>query len=216
VLVKSGGHLSMNFGGPKLSTPASIKEFFVVISLVVSYFAAMLLNFCDFSRFTPTKREVQRGNLLGLPVNFIAFAIVATVVTAGSFKVYGQYITDPVELVSKISLIPVLILGAVTFAVATLGEEYSFLGTLGAFLGPLFGILMTDYYLFASSGSPSPSCTGCTTATATPAGSTGGPWSPSWWRRRSPRRSRCSGRSPRSPRSPGRSESSSGPCSTTS
>jgi NCS1 family nucleobase:cation symporter-1 len=196
VLVKSGGHLSMNFGGPKLSTPESIKEFFVVISLVVSYFAALLLNFCDFSRFTPTKREVQRGNLLGLPVNFIAFAIVTTVVTAGSFKVYGQYITDPVELVSKISLVPVLILGAVTFAVATLGinvvanfvsaaydlsnlvprkldfrraglvaavlalvvmpwKLYSspavindFLGTLGAFLGPLFGILMTDYYLF--------------------------------------------------------------------
>jgi NCS1 family nucleobase:cation symporter-1 len=196
VLVKSGGHLSMNFGGPKLSIPESIKEFFVVISLVVSYFAALLLNFCDFSRFTPTKREVQRGNLLGLPVNFIAFAIVTTVVTAGSFKVYGQYITDPVELVSKISLVPVLILGAVTFAVATLGinvvanfvsaaydlsnlvprkldfrraglvaavlalvvmpwKLYSspavindFLGTLGAFLGPLFGILMTDYYLF--------------------------------------------------------------------
>ncbi|HWG14262.1 MAG TPA: NCS1 family nucleobase:cation symporter-1 [Streptosporangiaceae bacterium] len=196
VLVKSGGHLSMNFGGPKLSTAMSIKEFFVVISLVVSYFAALLLNFCDFSRFTPTKREVQRGNLLGLPVNFIAFAIVTTVVTAGSFKVYGQYITDPVELVSKISLVPVLILGAVTFAVATLGinvvanfvsaaydlsnlvprkldfrraglvaavlalvvmpwKLYSspavindFLGTMGAFLGPLFGILMTDYYLF--------------------------------------------------------------------
>jgi NCS1 family nucleobase:cation symporter-1 len=196
VLVKSGGHLSMNFGGPKLSVGASVKEFFVVISLVVSYFAALLLNFCDFSRFTPTKREVRRGNLLGLPVNFIAFAIVTTVVTAGSFKVYGQYITDPVELVSKISLVPVLILGAVTFAVATLGinvvanfvsaaydlsnlvprkldfrraglvaavlalvvmpwKLYSspavindFLGTLGAFLGPLFGILMTDYYLF--------------------------------------------------------------------
>ena len=126
----------------------------------------------------------------------MAFAIVATVVTAGTFKVYGQYITDPVELVSKISLIPVLVLGAVTFAVATLGinvvanfvsaaydlsnlvpkkldfrraglvaailalvvmpwKLYSspavvddFLGTLGAFLGPLFGILMTDYYLF--------------------------------------------------------------------
>jgi NCS1 family nucleobase:cation symporter-1 len=196
MLVKSRGHLTMNFGGPKLSAGASIKEFFVVISLVVSYFAALLLNFCDFSRFTPTKKEVMRGNLLGLPVNFIAFAIVATVVTAGSYKVYGAYITDPVELVSRISLVPVLILGAVTFSVATLGinvvanfvsaaydlsnlvpkkldfrraglvaavlallvmpwKLYSspvavndFLGTLGAFLGPLFGILMTDYFLF--------------------------------------------------------------------
>jgi NCS1 family nucleobase:cation symporter-1 len=110
--------------------------------------------------------------------------------------VYGAYITDPVELVSRISLVPVLILGAITFSVATLGinvvanfvsaaydlsnlvpkkldfrraglvaavlallvmpwKLYSspvavnyFLGTLGAFLGPLFGILMTDYFLF--------------------------------------------------------------------
>jgi NCS1 family nucleobase:cation symporter-1 len=196
MLAKSGGHLTMNFGGPRLSAGGSVREFFVVISLVVSYFAALLLNFCDFSRFTPTKREVIRGNLLGLPVNFVAFAIVATVVTAGSYQVYGSYITDPVSLVSRISLVPVLLLGAVTFSAATLGinvvanfvsaaydlsnlvpkrmdfrraglvaavlsllvmpwKIYSspvavndFLGALGAFLGPLFGIIMVDYFLF--------------------------------------------------------------------
>jgi NCS1 family nucleobase:cation symporter-1 len=196
MLIKSDGHLTMHFGGPHLSNAGSIKEFFAIISLVVSYFAALLLNFCDFSRFTPTKRAVVRGNLLGLPVNFIAFAIVATVVTSGSFKVYGTFITDPVDVVARINVVVVLLIGAVTFSVATLGinvvanfvsaaydlsnlvprrmdfrragvvaavlslvvmpwKIYSspvavndFLGALGAFLGPLFGILMTDYYLF--------------------------------------------------------------------
>jgi len=195
IFAKSGGHLSMNFGGPKLSTGDSILKFFTVVSLVVSYFAALLLNFCDFSRFTPTRRAVQRGNLLGLPVNFIAFAIVTTVVTSGSFKVYGTFITDPVDVVARMDSVVVLVLGAVTFAVATLGinvvanfvsaaydlsnlvprkmdfrraglvaavlslvvmpwKIYSspvavnyFLGALGAFMGPLFGILMVDYYL---------------------------------------------------------------------
>jgi NCS1 family nucleobase:cation symporter-1 len=196
MLVKSGGHLTMHFGGPRLSGAGSVKEFFAVVSLVVSYFAALLLNFCDFSRFTPTRKAVVRGNVLGLPVNFIAFAVVATVVTSGSYKVYGTFITDPVEVVARINSVVVLLLGAVTFSLATLGinvvanfvsaaydlsnlvpsrmdfrragvvaavlsllvmpwKIYSspvavndFLGALGAFLGPVFGILMVDYYLF--------------------------------------------------------------------
>jgi NCS1 family nucleobase:cation symporter-1 len=195
IFVKSGGHLTMNFGGPKLSTPGSVLKFATVVSLVVSYFSALLLNFCDFSRFTPSKRAVQRGNVLGLPVNFIAFALVTTVVTAGSFRVYGKFITDPVDVVARMNSVVVLVIGAVTFAVATLGinvvanfvsaaydltnlaprhmnfrragviaalvslvvmpwKIYSspvavnyFLGAVGAFLGPLFGILMVDYYL---------------------------------------------------------------------
>lgn len=196
ILVKAGGHLTMDFGGPALSTGRQVLEFFTILSLVVSYFAALLLNFCDFSRFTPTRRDVERGNLLGLPVNFIAFAIVTTVVTGGSFRVYGEFLTDPVDVVARMDSVVVLVLGAVTFAIATLGinvvanfvsaaydlsnlvprrmdfrragvvaavlsllvmpwKIYSspvavnyFLGALGAFLGPLFGILMADYYLF--------------------------------------------------------------------
>jgi NCS1 family nucleobase:cation symporter-1 len=195
ILVKAHGHLNMNFGGPKLSGAGSVLKFFTVMSLVVSYFAALFLNFCDFSRFTPTKRAVRRGNLFGLPVNFIAFAIVATVVTSGSYKVYGKFITDPVDVVARIDSVVVLALGAVTFAIATLGinvvanfvsaaydlsnlvpkkmdfrragliaavlslvvmpwKIYSspvavnyFLGALGAFLGPLFGIIIIDYYI---------------------------------------------------------------------
>jgi nucleobase:cation symporter-1, NCS1 family len=195
IVVKSGGHLSLNFGGPTLSTGESVLKFCTVVSLTVSYFAALLLNFCDFSRFTPTRKAVRRGNMLGLPVNFIAFAVVTTIVTAGSFRVYGRFITDPVDVVSHINSVAVLVIGAVTFALATLGinvvanfvsaaydlsnlvprkmnfrtagvvaavlsllvmpwKIYSspvavnyFLGALGAFLGPLFGILMIDYYL---------------------------------------------------------------------
>ena len=172
-----------------------MREFLAVISLTVSYFAALLLNFCDFSRFAPTRKAVRLGNLLGLPLNFIAFAGVSAVVTAGTFAVYGEFITDPVEVVARLDSVVVLLIGAVTFAVATLGinvvanfvsaaydlsnvvprfldfrraglvaallallvmpwKLYGspvainyFLGALGAFLGPLFGILMVDYWL---------------------------------------------------------------------
>lgn len=95
--------------------------FFSAIALTVSYFAALLLNFCDFSRFAPNKKAVWHGNLWGLPVNFILFAVVSVLVTAGSYEIYGKYITDPVDLVQHLDSKVAVFLGAITFTVATIG-----------------------------------------------------------------------------------------------
>ena len=91
------------------------------ILLVVSYFAALLLNFGDFSRYAKTPRDMKIGNFLGLPVNFILFAIIVVVVTAGSAKVFGHMIMDPIEIVSKIDNKWAVVLGSVTFIIATMG-----------------------------------------------------------------------------------------------
>lgn len=91
------------------------------VSLTVAYFSTLLLNFCDFSRFSPTRRSVWLANLWGLPVNFIAFSAVSVLVTAGSLQIYGEYIFDPIDLVPRIDHPVAIILGAVTFTVATLG-----------------------------------------------------------------------------------------------
>lgn len=91
------------------------------ILLVVSYFAALLLNFGDFSRYARTERDMKVGNFLGLPVNFILFAIIVVVVTAGSAKVFGHMIMDPIEIVSKIDNKWAVVLGSVTFIIATMG-----------------------------------------------------------------------------------------------
>ena len=172
-----------------------VHAFLAAISLTVTYFATLLLNFCDFSRFSPSRKAVWMANLWGLPVNFIAFSVVSVLVTAGSKQIYGEYIYDPVELVGKIDSPVASILGALTFTVATLGINvvanfvspaydlanawpskitfvrggiisaviallitpwnlYNnpiivniFLAALGAVLGPLFGIIIADYYL---------------------------------------------------------------------
>ena len=91
------------------------------ILLVVSYFAALLLNFGDFSRYARTERDMKVGNFLGLPINFILFAIIVVIVTAGSAKVFGHMIMDPIEIVSKIDNKWAVVLGSVTFIVATMG-----------------------------------------------------------------------------------------------
>lgn len=195
ILIEARGQIGLNLSSEELSTGGAILAFFTAASLVVAYFSTLLLNFCDFSRFSPSERMVKWGNFWGLPVNFTAFSLVTVVVTAGSVAVFGEAITDPVEIVARIPNTLVLILGAVTFAVATVGINivanfvspaydlsnvapkyidfkrggvitallallvtpwniYSspvainyFLGGLGAFLGPLFGIIIVDYYL---------------------------------------------------------------------
>ncbi len=163
--------------------------------LIIAYFAALLLNFGDFARFSRDERSMKVGNFLGLPVNFIVFAIVTVIVTAGTVKVFGEAIMDPVAIVERIGNPWIVALGSLTFIVATMGinivanfvspaydisnlypERINFrLGGLitsilsilvcpwlfvsspqaitifvsifGAVLGPMFGIMVGDYYL---------------------------------------------------------------------
>jgi NCS1 family nucleobase:cation symporter-1 len=105
------------------------------ILLVVSYFAALLLNFGDFSRYAKTERDMKVGNFLGLPVNFILFAIIVVVVTAGSAKVFGHMIMDPIEIVSRIDNKWAVVLGSVTFIIATMG-----INIVANFVSPAYDI----------------------------------------------------------------------------
>jgi NCS1 family nucleobase:cation symporter-1 len=195
IIIEARGNIGLTLSNKDLSTGATIVALLTAVSLVVAYFSTLLLNFCDFSRFSPTERMVKVGNFWGLPVNFLAFSLVVVVVTSGSQTVFGEAITDPVQVVAKIPNTLVLIVGAMTFAIATVGINivanfvspaydlsnaipkhinfqrgglitavlallvtpwniYNspvainyFLGGLGAFLGPLFGIIIVDYYL---------------------------------------------------------------------
>jgi NCS1 family nucleobase:cation symporter-1 len=192
---EAGADMDFSLGSRDLSAGQAIFLFLTAAALVVNYFSTLMLNFCDFSRWAPSERMVRRGNFWGLPVNFMLFSAVVVVTTAGSIAVYGEAITDPVELVAQIPSTLAIILGAVTFALATVGinivanfvgPSYDFanafpkyidfrrgglitailavmvmpwyifnspvainyfLGGLGALLGPIFGIIVADYYL---------------------------------------------------------------------
>jgi NCS1 family nucleobase:cation symporter-1 len=194
ILFKADFNVSFNLSDKGMSTGDWLLQFTTVIALVVAYFSALLLNYCDFSRFAPEEETVKRGTLLGLPVNFAAFAFVTLLVTVGSIAVFGKAIRDPVEIVARIDNTFVVIVGAVVFTVATVGinlvanyvspaydlanvaPKYIdfkrgglitsvlavvvlpwhiygsawavnyFLGGLGAILGPLFAIMMVDFF----------------------------------------------------------------------
>lgn len=186
--------LRLNLSDKVLGTGETIYTMCMAVSLVVAYFSTLMLNFSDFSRFTTSMRSMKIGNFLGLPVNFMLFSLVTVVVTAGTVVVFGRAILDPVQIVGLIPNKIALVLGCLTFIIATMGinivanfvspaydianlfpKYINFrrgglitsilaamilpwhlfnspviinyvVGAFGAFLGPLYGVMMADYY----------------------------------------------------------------------
>ncbi len=187
--------LTLQLGERPLSGTATVGMMANAAMLIVAYFAALLLNFGDFARFATDERAMRRGNFLGLPVNFLVFAIVTVIVTGGSLHVFGEAIMDPVHIVERIGNPVVVVIGSLTFIVATMGinivanfispaydianlnpERISFklggvitsilsvlvcpwlfvaspqaitlfVAVFGSVLGPMFGIIVADYFL---------------------------------------------------------------------
>lgn len=188
-------NINMNLGGIKFEGWDALPVMLSAIALVVSYFSGPMLNFGDFSRYSKSFDAVKKGNFWGLPVNFLFFSLLTVITTAATLPVFGELITDPVHTVSRIDSTTAVVLGALTFMVATIGinivanfvsPAFDFsnvapqhiswrtggmiaavgsvfitpwnlynnpevihytLDVLGAFIGPLFGILIADYYL---------------------------------------------------------------------
>ncbi|MFD4838233.1 NCS1 family nucleobase:cation symporter-1 [Achromobacter sp. NPDC058515] len=101
--------------------PGSFWALTAVAATWITYFAALYLNFCDFSRYARNKDAVKKGNLWGLPVNLIAFSLVAGITTIAAFKVYGEVLLHPEQISAKFDSWVLGLIAALTFAVATLG-----------------------------------------------------------------------------------------------
>ena len=113
--------------------PGSFWALMAVGATWVTYFAALYLNFCDFSRFAPDKATVRKGNLWGLPINLVLFSLVAGVTTIAAFKVYGEAMLHPDQVSAKFDSWFLALVAAVTFAVATLG-----INVVANFVSPAF------------------------------------------------------------------------------
>ncbi len=188
-------NISLNLGTVKYHGWEALPVTITAISLVVSYFSGPMLNFGDFSRYCRSYEGVKRGNFWGLPVNFLAFSLVTVITTSATLPVFGEMITDPVRTVGRIDQPFAVVLGALTFMIATIGinivanfvsPAFDFsnvapkhiswraggmmaavasvfitpwnlfnnpavihytLDVLGSFIGPLYGVLIVDYFI---------------------------------------------------------------------
>ncbi|MDN5762591.1 MAG: NCS1 family nucleobase:cation symporter-1 [Microlunatus sp.] len=183
------------------STPDSLtggamwRQIFAGGALWVAIYATFVLNFCDFTRNATSRSSITRGNFTGIPINMLFFGAIVVVLAGGQYKINGQIITSPADIVQSIPNTALLVLASLALIILTIAVnlmanfvapiymlanlfprylnfrragwvsaiigliilpwnlynspvviEY-FLGGLGAVLGPLFGVIMADYWL---------------------------------------------------------------------
>ena len=187
----SGGERSGGFEGS-----GSFGAFLAVFSIMVGYFAAVVINFGDFARFVKNEDEMKKGNLWGLVGNVVFFSFITLMITGGTIAIFGEYIASPTDMVAKVDNLLLTIIAAFAFFAATVGINmvanfvppaydlanlmpskinfrmgglitavfgfiigglwvstitkmglFPFVNTLGAILAPVFGIMITDYYI---------------------------------------------------------------------
>ena len=126
------------FGGDKTGG-AAVNAFFAVVGTMVAYFAAVIINFGDFARFSRSEREMRRGNFLGLPVSLTFLTFLSLFITAGAYIVFqdgqGEPATNPAEIVGAVDNVLLTVIAAVTFFVATVG-----INLVANFIPPVYDI----------------------------------------------------------------------------
>ena len=112
----SGGERSGGFEGL-----GSFGAFLAVFSIMVGYFAAVVINFGDFARFVKNEDEMKKGNLWGLVGNVIFFSFITLMITGGTIAIFGEYIAQPTEMVAKVDNLLLTLIAAFAFFAATVG-----------------------------------------------------------------------------------------------
>ncbi|GAB3478565.1 NCS1 family nucleobase:cation symporter-1 [Nocardiopsis coralliicola] len=129
------GELGTVFAGTGSYPGGSIAAFSAVTGTMVAYFAAVIVNYGDFSRFVRTGTAMRRGNFWGLPVSLAFFSFLTLVITAGTSVLYGEALTNPADIVDRIDNLALTVAAAVTFFIATVG-----INLVANFVPPAYGL----------------------------------------------------------------------------
>ncbi|MFP7571953.1 NCS1 family nucleobase:cation symporter-1 [Marivita sp. S2033] len=109
------------FANPEGTFWTEVTGFVAIVGTMVAYFAAVMINFSDFSRYARSKSAMKMGNLTGLPFNMILFSALALLTTGGAAVVFGEKIINPTEIVERTDSVLLGVIAAITFFAATMG-----------------------------------------------------------------------------------------------
>lgn len=194
LFVKAGGSIALPENNA-LTGGAMWRQIFTGSALWVVIYGTFMLNVCDFTRSAKSKSCITRGNFFGIFVNMLFFAGIVVVLSGAEFKISGQVIENPQDVVETIPNTGLLALACLALTVLTIAvnllanfvapiymftnlfpQKLNFRGAavvtavlgivilpwnlydspvvinyflegLGAALGPVFGIIMTDYWV---------------------------------------------------------------------
>lgn len=194
MLWQTGGDIAWSVPEP-LTGGAMWVQILAGAALWTAIYGTFVLNFCDFTRNSTSRSAIRRGSFWGILPNTLFFGFVVVVLAGGQFRIDGQVISSPSDVVNTIPNTPLLLLASAALLVLTVAVNLManfvapcyalsnlmpgvldfrragivsavlglvilpwnlydspvvityFLGVLGALLGPLFGIVMADYWL---------------------------------------------------------------------
>ncbi|XP_010241649.1 PREDICTED: purine-uracil permease NCS1 [Nelumbo nucifera] len=193
--IRAGGFGHMLSLSSRLSSSQFWSLFFPSLTANISFWATLALNIPDFTRYTKTQKAQILGQA-GLPIFMGAFTFVGLAVTSSTKVIFGEIISNPIQLLGKIGGFVTMILAIVGISLATLTTNiaanvvapanalvnlspskftfrrgalltallgiacqpwrllkssesfiYTWLVGYSALLGPIGGIVLTDYYL---------------------------------------------------------------------
>ncbi|MFD2191404.1 NCS1 family nucleobase:cation symporter-1 [Pistricoccus aurantiacus] len=100
---------------------SAVSAFLAITGTMIAYFAAVVINFGDFTRFVRSERQMKLGNLLGLPLNVAFFSFIALIITAGTLALFGEALINPSDIIERVDSLPLTLIAALTFFAATVG-----------------------------------------------------------------------------------------------
>jgi NCS1 family nucleobase:cation symporter-1 len=113
-----------------LATPATRPEdapflgyFMAALTAMVGFWATLSLNIPDFSRYARSQRAQVIGQIIGLPLTMFLFSGLGVILTAASFELVGETISDPVILVGRIDNTMWVILSMLMIILATISTN---------------------------------------------------------------------------------------------
>ena len=125
IWIKAGSGLFSEMGtifkGTGNYSGSSFSAFLAIVGTMIAYFAAVVINYGDFSRFVKTQADMKKGNFIGLPLNIAFFSLIALIVTAGTVAIWGETLTNPTDIIERVDSLPLTIIAAIMFFAATVG-----------------------------------------------------------------------------------------------
>ena len=113
-----------------LAVPANRPEdaslvgyFMAALTAMVGFWATLSLNIPDFSRFARSQRSQIIGQIIGLPLTMFLFSGLGVVLTAASFDLVGDTISDPINLIGHIDNTLWVVLSMLMIILATISTN---------------------------------------------------------------------------------------------
>jgi NCS1 family nucleobase:cation symporter-1 len=97
--------------------------FFPALTGMVGFWATLSLNIPDFSRYAKTQRDQALGQALGLPLTMALYAFIGVAVTSATKIIFGTFIWDPVDVLTRFTNPFTLVLAMVALCIATLATN---------------------------------------------------------------------------------------------